>query len=115
MRLAEMDFSPIKEYTVMKNLENREQLDVKALKERIDEMLRLVKEKGEIIEVTEKGKVIARLVPTNEPENDEVEMHHKKDIKQWLANMDQLAQEIGKHWPHGVSAVEAVQDIRRDL
>lgn len=97
----------------MKKLENREQLDVQELKERIDELLLFVKEKGKVIEVTEKGKIIACLVPTSNQQNDEVELHQTQDIKQWFANMDQLAQEIGKHWSNEVSAVDAVRDVRK--
>lgn len=34
---------------------------------------------------------------------------------QWLAEMEDLARDIGSLWPEGVSAVEAIQEQRRDL
>ncbi len=94
----------------MKYLENREQIDVNELKERIDELLRLVKEKGEIIEVTEKGKIIARLVPTSEPKQSDT----KSEDPAWDA-LKRIAEELDPYWPKNVDAVEAVRDVRREL
>jgi antitoxin (DNA-binding transcriptional repressor) of toxin-antitoxin stability system len=100
----------LKKEVSMKKVEKREQLDVQELKERIDELLRLVKEKGEIIEVTEKGKVIARLVPTTDPKQSST----KSDDPAWDA-LKRIAEELDPYWPKDVDAVEAVRDVRRDL
>ena len=49
-------------------------LDVSELREgrevlaRNNELLRLIEEDGETIEITDKGKVVAHVVPTNVPE-----------------------------------------------
>ena len=80
------------------------------LTERIDEILRLVKEKGETFEVTEHGEVVARLGPVREPK----QAVEDSDAAAW-AELDRLSAEISAHWPEGVSAVDAVRDVRRDL
>ena len=78
--------------------------------EHIDEILRMVEEEGETIDVTKRGKVIARIVPASEPEQP-----LKRDAKAFLAEIDRLATEIGASWKGNMDAVEAVRDVRRDL
>jgi antitoxin (DNA-binding transcriptional repressor) of toxin-antitoxin stability system len=69
-----------------------------------------VQEQGEVIEVTNRDEVIARLVPdrksplTEELLEDEV----------W-ADLERLSSEISAHWPAGLSAVDAVRDAKREL
>lgn len=85
-------------------------LGVRELKERISEMLRLVQEKGEIIEVTNRGEVVALLVPAHKSQ----QLAEQPTGAIWT-NFDHLAAEIGVHWPKDVSAVDAVRDVRREL
>ena len=85
-------------------------LEVGELKERISEMLHLVQEKGEIIEVSNRGEVVALLVPVHKPQ----EPAEQSTGAIWT-DYDRLAAEIGVHWPKDVSAVDAVSDVRRDL
>ena len=82
---------------------------VRELKQQISKILRRVREEGEIIEITYHGKIIARLIPVNPPEA-ATEMTPAK----WV-DLDQLSAEISAKWPEGVSAVDAVRDVRRDL
>ena len=69
-----------------------------------------MQEQGEVIEVTNRDEVIARLVPdrksplTEELLEDEV----------W-ADLERLSSEISAHWPAGLSAVDAVRDAKREL
>mgnify|MGYP001300222470 CR=1 FL=1 len=83
---------------------------VRELKERISVILRMVQEEGEIIEITNRGEVVARLVPAHkaspveEPTEDEA----------WT-DLELLSAEISAHWPAGLSAVDAVRDARREL
>ena len=84
--------------------------DANELIEHIDEVLRMVEEEGETIEITNRGEVIAHLVPVPEPQSS-VESA-KRDV--W-ADIDCLSAEIGAHWSPDVSAVDAVRDVRRDL
>ena len=77
------------------------------LTERIDEILRLVKEKGETFEVTEHGEVVAHIGPAGKTKQSVEE----SDADAW-AELDRLSTEISAHWPEGVSAVDAVRDAR---
>lgn len=89
----------------MKKLGIEELLEVEELRNHITEILRAIKA-GETIEVMDHGEVIAHVVPT-----------HKKDEEEddvWT-ELDRLSQEISARWPEGVSAVDAVRDVRRDL
>ena len=51
----------------------------------------------------------AKLAPVEDADSQRAEA-----LRVW-AEMDELAQEIGAHWPKGVSAVEAVEEQRREL
>ena len=82
---------------------------VRELKEQTSKILRRVREEGEIIEITYHGQPIARLVPiTPSPPAEE-------ELAAYWADLEQLAAEIEAKWPEGVSAVDAVRDVRREL
>lgn len=82
---------------------------VRELKEQTSKILRRVREEGEIIEITYHGQPIARLVPiTPAPPEEE-------ELAAYWADLEQLAAEIEAKWPEGVSAVDAVRDVRREL
>ena len=85
-----------------------ETIGIRDLKVRASEILRRVRETGTAYEVTYHGRAIARLVPIHRPANHE-------SVEEFLKSLDQVADEIGSHWPPGVSAVEAVREVRRDL
>jgi len=85
-------------------------VEVNELIERIDEILGLVVEKGEIFDITEHGRLIARLEPAGEGK----QAVEDSEAAAW-AELDRLSAEIGAHWPEGVSVVDAVRDARRDL
>src|SRR5437879_12196741 len=63
-------------------------IGVRELKERISEMLRLVQEKGEIIEVTNRGEVVALLVPAHKPQQ-----HAEQPTGAIWTDFDRLAAE----------------------
>lgn len=74
---------------------------------------------GEPVHIIEDGAVIARLIPEPSPGEahsatltDEDRLAHDLAI---LDNMARLAEEIGRDWPDGVSAVDAVREGRREL
>ncbi len=89
-----------------------EAVGVRELKEQTSAILRRVREGRETIAVTYRGKVVARLVPVEEPAASQVD---QAELARLWADIDQLAAEIGGRWPAGVSAVDAVRDVRRDL
>ncbi len=82
-----------------------EQVGVRELKGQATQILRRVRH-GEPFEITYRGRVIARLVPTEET-------GPKRDADQWMREWKQLAAEIGKHSPKHVDAVELIREGRR--
>lgn len=82
-------------------------MDASELEEHVREVLRKVEE-GETIEVTRDGQVVARMIPVQS------EMQKREVIMKALADLDKLAAEITAHWPPGVSAEDAVNDVRGD-
>ncbi len=84
-------------------------IGVRELSEHTSEIVRQVRTKGATIEITYRGKVVARLVPVQEPQTMD------EDTSRVWTTLDRLAEEISKSWPEGVSAVEAVREVRREL
>lgn len=82
---------------------------VRELKQETSKLLRRVREEGETIEITYHGEVIARLVPVAPPEPTD------REIAAVLTNLEALSAEISAHWPEGVSALDAINDVRREL
>jgi prevent-host-death family protein len=75
------------------------------LQEHASEIVRRVRENNESIDVTVQGEVVARLVPvirTVDPEQ----------MQRIWEEEDRLAEEIGKYWPEGVSAADAIAEDR---
>ena len=94
----------------MRKLDVSELLESRELAARINEILSLIREKGETIEITDQGKVIAHVVPTS---NTQKPVDTKLTAS--LQGIDELAARIGARWRNDLDAVEAVRDIRRDL
>lgn len=82
---------------------------IRELKQQTSKILRRVREEGEIIEITYHGEIIARLVPATPPAPPTEEM------AAILVDLDQLSAEISADWPESVSALDAVNDVRREL
>ena len=85
-----------------------ETIGVRELKARATEIMRRVREEGTAFEVTYRGRAVARLVPIAQPTT-------AQSVEAFLERLDRTAEEIGRRWPEGVSAVEAVREVRRDL
>ena len=85
------------------------EVGIRELKQQASEILRRVREKKEIITITYRGKAVAKLVPVESLEDKRAEA-----AAVW-AEMEELAREIGRHWPPGVSAAEVVSEQRREL
>jgi prevent-host-death family protein len=81
---------------------------IRELKARTSEIIRRVRERGEVVDITYRGEVVARLVPVRPPPA-------QTDVAALLTDMDRLAAEISAAWSAGVSAVDAVRDVRREL
>jgi prevent-host-death family protein len=81
-------------------------IGVRELKQNTSAVLTQVREKGEEIEITYRGRVIARIVPVRQPSRS----RSKRPSAAWLA-MDELARQIGV----AVSQADGSSDWRRDL
>jgi len=84
-------------------------IGVRELKERTSQVLRRVRERGEEVEITHHGRVIARLVPLSRARR-----ASPATAAAW-STLDRVAREIGTRWPRGRSATAAVREGRRDL
>jgi prevent-host-death family protein len=81
---------------------------VRELKQRTSQVLRELQARGDEIEITYHGRVIARLVPVGRPPA------RRRTAAVW-STLDQVAREIGAGWPKGRSATAAVREGRRRL
>jgi len=81
---------------------------VRELKERTSTILRRVRDRGEEVEVTFRGRVVARIVPAVRKR----ERNRKLERAVWR-DIDRVADEIGAVWPKGVTAARAVREARR--
>ena len=82
---------------------------VRELKQQLSRLLRLVRDEGEMVEITYRGEAVARLVPVDPP------APAPEEMEAILADLEQLAVEVSARWPEGVSALDAVDDVRREL
>ncbi len=81
---------------------------VRELKASASRLLKRVRERGDEIQITYRGRVVARIVPVVKRRTSE-----RGDRGVW-ADLDRLAVEIGTRWPKGVTAATAVAEGRRD-
>lgn len=84
-------------------------IGIRELKQQTSKILRRVREDGETIEITYHGETVARLVPVNPPQPSD------EEIAAVLADLEELSAEISAKWPEGVSTLDAIHDVRRDL
>ncbi len=82
---------------------------VRELKDQTSRILRRVRDRGEEIHVTYRGRTIARLIPVSPRARG-----GQTSAAVW-SDLDRLAVEIGARWPRGRSAAAAVREGRRRL
>ena len=81
---------------------------VRELKEHTSEIVRRVRENGETIDITYRGKVVATIAPKRT-------LDSERDRAFW-ERVDQLRRDIAAHMgPEPVDAVELVREQRRNL
>ena len=83
------------------------EVGIRELKQHTSEILRRVRQGKEAFTITHRGRVVARLVPV-----EEAGRKRSEAAEVWV-EMDELAAEIGAHWPAGLPAEEAVAEQRR--
>ena len=84
-------------------------IGIRELKARTSQVIREVRLHGGEVDITHHGRVVARLVPVAAPRPTS-----RRSAAVW-STIDRVAREIGRRWPKGVSAVQAVREGRRDL
>lgn len=84
-------------------------IGIRELKARTSAVIREVRLRGDEIDITLHGRVVARLVPVAAPRP-----ARRRSAAVW-STLDRVAREIGRRWPKGVSAADAVREGRRDL
>ena len=82
-------------------------IQLQKLEEDPAEVIRHVR-RGEIVELMEGEIKVARITPMGRSYSEE-------EGRAFLAKLDSMAEEIAKHLPEHVDAVEAVREIRREL
>ncbi len=108
-----------------------ERLDIEELDMTLERFVRRVLEAGRPVVLVEHGRTVAHVLPVEHvsrsdaeedspapperAESSDVRVPEKRELVARLAKIDRLAAEIGSTWPAGVSAVDAVRDVRRDL
>lgn len=78
---------------------------IRELKQQTSDLVRQVRESGATIQITYHGKVVALLVPV------EPAVNAAEEAQAWAA-LDELAAQIGRAWPDGLSASQAVAEDR---
>lgn len=84
-------------------------IGVRELKARTSSVLRQVQDTGEPVEVTVRGRAVARLIPIEPPRA------AAEDVWTVWADLDSVAAEIGARWPADITAAQAVREGRREL
>lgn len=85
------------------------EVGIRDLKANASELVRRVREEGEIIDITYYGEVVARLIPAKQSKPS------AEELETLWRSMDELAAEIGAKWTGSPSAVDAVREGRREL
>ena len=81
-------------------------MSVRELKRHFSAVLREVQQEGQVIDITNRGRVVARLVPVRMPHP------RRRDVRATIARLDDLAAEISAQVPAGVSVEDVINDIR---
>ena len=83
-------------------------IGVRELKHQATQIVRRVRERGEEVQVTYRGRPVARLMPI--PRRGPT----PKETAAIWSDLDRVAAEIGARWPARRTAVAAVREGRRD-
>lgn len=82
---------------------------IRELKTNTSEIVRRVRELGEIVDITHRGEVVARLIPAHPV------VTPADELTELWAGMDRLAAEVSAQWTGSPDAVEAIREGRREL
>jgi prevent-host-death family protein len=82
-------------------------IGVKELKEHLSEVLREVEETGQIVGVSRRGRIVARLVPAGNGRPT------SRDPRATIADIASLVAQLSRDLPATVNVEEVINDIRR--
>ncbi len=86
------------------------EIGIRELKNNASKIVRAVREEAAEYIITVNGERVAVLRPLTDAET---EQHRQEEIDAFLAELKQLAQEIGENWTSDKTAVELVSEQRR--
>lgn len=87
-------------------------IGVRELKNNASKIVRAVREEGAEYVVTVHGEPVALLRPLTE---EHPHQYDKAEIDHLMSELNKMADRVSKAWKSPLSAVEAVQEQRRDL
>ncbi|HKP54396.1 MAG TPA: type II toxin-antitoxin system prevent-host-death family antitoxin [Chloroflexia bacterium] len=85
-------------------------IGVKELREHLSKVLREIEETGQTISVSNRGRIVARLVPTYSAQ---LRQRTKRDPRVTIAEIDALAREISADLSGEVNVADIISDMRR--
>jgi prevent-host-death family protein len=87
-------------------------IGIRELKNNTSKIVRAVREERAEYVVTVRGEPVAVLRPLAE---EKTRKYSKDEVDRLMAELGELAERVSKAWKSPLSAVEAVQEQRRDL
>ncbi len=87
-------------------------IGVPELGKRAEEIVENVKRTREAVDIEESGVIVAHVIPAAVPRTDQVD---EAEIAKFWSDLKDLSSEINQAWPAGVSAEDAINDVRREL
>jgi prevent-host-death family protein len=93
----------------------RRSVSIGELKAKAGDIVREVHDTGQPVDITIQGEVVAQLAPSVSLSPKSPRPMTADERADYWKKWDALAEEIGRHWPEGVSAVDAVREQRREL
>ena len=94
----------------------RRSVDISELNSQAEALVDEVHTSGESIDITADGQVVAEIRSAGSHVNGAQQpIRSDEELAAWKRGIDELAAEISAHWPEGVSAEDAINDVRREL
>jgi prevent-host-death family protein len=97
----------IVEARVVEGGKKMRKIGIRELKAHLSETVRDVQEQGEIVDITCRGEIVARIVPVPN------EGASHSSTRAAIMDLNSLRAEIGRLWTPGLSVQEVIDDIRR--
>jgi prevent-host-death family protein len=88
---------------------------IRELSARADEIVREVRTTGRPVDITVDGETVAHLTPSSHqsvPLGAGGGEDRRQAVRDWLARMDEVADQLRADWPRGVSAQDMIDDVR---